>query len=135
MFQNTIFQGLTPSEIETFMLFTQERFVKSGEVLFREGDDAIAMYIVKEGDLKVYRERSTGEQILGHVLSGDMVGEMALFDNDAPKKRTATVQAAADSLLLVIVDYAIVDLSRKHPEIFAHISSVMGDRNRKNQNC
>lgn len=57
-----------------------------------------------------------------------MAGEMALFDPDAPKKRMASVQAVDDSLLLVIMDYAILELSKKHPEIYGKISQIMMKR-------
>lgn len=65
MFQGIhLFADLTESEKSTISLFAQERMVKAGEILFREGDDATAMYGVKSGMLHVYRERSSGDQIL-----------------------------------------------------------------------
>ncbi len=62
-----LFDQLTDSEKSTISLFAQDRRVKAGEILFHEGDDATAMYIVKAGTLKAYRDRSSGEQILGLV--------------------------------------------------------------------
>ena len=91
------------------------------------------MYIVKSGNLKAFKDRSIGEQILGYITVGEMVGEMALFDASAPKKRLASVRAVEDSLLLVIVDYAIVDLGRKHPAIHAKISEVIQARSAANE--
>ncbi|MFZ4461936.1 MAG: cyclic nucleotide-binding domain-containing protein [Patescibacteria group bacterium] len=76
----SLFDGLSEAEKSTVSLFAQERLIKAGEILFREGDDATAMYIVKSGTLRAYLERSTGEQMLGYNNVGDMVGEMALFD-------------------------------------------------------
>ena len=128
-----LFAGLDATEQNTVALFTQERFIKAGEVLFHEGDDASAMYIVKSGNLKAFKDRSIGEQILGYVSVGEMVGEMALFDAKAPKKRLASVRAIEDTLLLVIVDYAIVDLGRKHPAIHAKIFEVIRARSQANQ--
>ena len=128
-----LFTGLTPSEQQTVRLFTQERFIKAGEILFHEGDDASAMYIVKSGNLKAFKDRSIGEQILGYITVGEMVGEMALFDASAPKKRLASVRAVEDSFLLVIVDYAIVDLGRKHPAIHSKISEVIQARSAANE--
>lgn len=42
-----LFNSLTDSERETLALYCQERFIRSGEILFHEGDSAIALYIVK----------------------------------------------------------------------------------------
>lgn len=92
------------------------------------------MYVVKAGSLKSFKDRSTGEQVLGYVKEGEIVGEMAIFDKDAPKHRVATVQAIEPTLLLVIADYAILDLSRKHPEIYEKICSIICERKRKNEN-
>ncbi len=59
-----LFAGLTPAEKETISMFCQERLLESGEILFSEGEDAIAMYVVKSGSLKVYKERSSGSVVL-----------------------------------------------------------------------
>jgi CRP-like cAMP-binding protein len=128
-----LFAGLTDSEKSTVELFAQERMVKSGEILFSEGDEATAMYVVKTGNLKAFKDRSSGEQILGFVTVGEMVGEMALFDANAPKRRLASVKAVEDSRLLVIVDYAIVELSRKHPVVYEKIRAVIEERRRVNE--
>lgn len=66
-------------------------------------------------------------------MPGEIVGEMALFDANAPSKRLATVRALEDSLLVVIVDYAIVDLGKKHPEVHAKISNIILQRKEKNK--
>ena len=124
-----LFSWLTESEKSTIALFAQERKINSGTLLFSENDDATAMYIVKEGKLKIYKDRSSWEIPLGFIEPGEMVGEMALFDNTAPKKRFASVKAVEDTFVVVIVDYAIVELSRKHPIVYAKIQQVIQDRN------
>ena len=37
------------------------------------------MYIVLEGSLVAYRDRSTGKTILGEIGVGNIAGEMAIF--------------------------------------------------------
>lgn len=49
---------------------------------------------------------------------------MALFDPDAPKKRMASIVAVEDSLLFVVMDYAILELSKKHHEIYQKIIDI-----------
>lgn len=129
-----LFDGLSDSEKSTVSLFAQERRIKASEVLFVEGDEATAMYVVKSGRLKTYRERSSGEVVLGYVNPGEIVGEMALFDANAPKKRLASVKAVEDTMLVVIVDYAILELSKKHPEVYEKINRVIQIRNAENAN-
>ena len=61
--------------------------LKPGEVLFREGDDATAMYIVKHGTLRIL----SGSTILETVREGGLIGEMAIIEERMP--RSATVIA------------------------------------------
>ena len=61
--------------------------LKPGEVLFREGDDADAMYVVKHGTLRIL----SGSTILETVREGGIVGEMAIIEGHMP--RSATVIA------------------------------------------
>jgi len=55
--------------------------LKPGEFLFREGDEADALYIVSHGTLRVL----TGSAVLEVVHEGGLVGEMAIVDTDAPR--------------------------------------------------
>ena len=61
--------------------------LKPGEVLFREGDEAHAMYIIKQGTLRVL----SGSTILETVRDGGIIGEMAIIEEHMP--RSATVIA------------------------------------------
>jgi len=61
--------------------------LKPGEILFREGDDAQAMYVVKQGTLRIL----SGSTILETVRKGGLVGEMAIIEAHMP--RSATVIA------------------------------------------
>ena len=123
-----LFDSLSNTERETLSLFCQERLVVSGELLFSEWDDASALYVVKSGSLKAYRDRSDGEKVLWYIGPNELAGEMALFDPDAPKKRMASVKAVEKVLLLVIMDYAILELSKKHHEIYDKIVDIMMKR-------
>jgi CRP-like cAMP-binding protein len=61
--------------------------LKPGDILFREGDEALSMYIVKQGTLRVL----SGSTILETVRDGGIVGEMAIIEEHMP--RSATVIA------------------------------------------
>ena len=61
--------------------------LKPGEVLFREGDEAHAMYVVKHGTLRIL----SGSTILETVREGGLIGEMAIIEEHMP--RSATVIA------------------------------------------
>lgn len=69
----------------------QNRVFKEGEVLFRQGDAADCMYLVRRGALKVFIAKDDSEVTLATLDAGAIVGEMAFFDN---KPRSASVKAA-----------------------------------------
>ncbi|HEV2334135.1 MAG TPA: cyclic nucleotide-binding domain-containing protein [Stellaceae bacterium] len=70
--------------------------LKSGEILFREGDEARAMYVVKQGTLRIL----SGSTILETVREGGLVGEMAIIEAHMP--RSATVIAGTHCELVEI---------------------------------
>jgi CRP-like cAMP-binding protein len=70
--------------------------LKPGDILFREGDEALSMYIVKQGTLRVL----SGSTILETVRDGGIVGEMAIIEEHMP--RSATVIAGTHCELVEI---------------------------------
>ncbi|MEY4066549.1 MAG: hypothetical protein RIR26_2757 [Pseudomonadota bacterium] len=70
------------------------RILKDGEVLFRTGEKADSMYIVRTGSLKVYFLKGNEEVQLAQLGDGAVVGEMAFFDQ---KPRSAHVKALAQT--------------------------------------
>ena len=72
--------------------------LKPGEVLFREGDEAHAMYIVRHGTLRIL----SGSTILETVRDGCLLGEMAIIEEHMP--RSATV--IAGTVLFLCSDLA-----------------------------
>lgn len=126
-----LFRTLSDTERHTLSLFCQERVLEEGDVLFSEGDDAIAMYVVMSGRLQAFKDRSSGITVLGDIGPGQTVGEMAIFGHDA-KIRMASVRATVRTRLLVIVDVAIMEISRHHPELYAKLETIVNERRREN---
>lgn len=51
------------------------RIYKTGDHIFREGEDSTGLYIVKSGSVKLYLTTVDGEeQVLGFYMRGDVVG-------------------------------------------------------------
>lgn len=67
--------------------------------LFREGDPADAMYILKTGLLAVTKTKGQSEVMLAEINPGSMVGEMGLFDN---KPRSANVKAIKETEVIAL---------------------------------
>jgi CRP/FNR family transcriptional regulator, cyclic AMP receptor protein len=71
---------------------------EAGELVFREGDDATAMYVVLRGEMEVLKKSKRATEARVALLGpGDWFGEMSIVDI---QPRSATVRALAPSRLL-----------------------------------
>ncbi|MRS12263.1 MAG: cyclic nucleotide-binding domain-containing protein [Actinobacteria bacterium] len=66
---------------------------ESGAVIFRQGDGAADLYLIRTGSVRIVRTDSHGERVLAELGPGSFFGEMAIFD---PGPRSATATAATD---------------------------------------
>ena len=96
--------------------------LKAGEVLFREGDEGEAMYVVKHGTLRVL----SGSAILETVHQGGVVGEMAIIEEHMP--RSATVIAGTYSELVEIDAPRFLSLVASKPDFSITVLRVISRR-------
>ena len=95
-----LFEGLSHRDLEHIAKLVRGRSLKTGELLFREGDPGDKFYILQSGSIEILKEKAGGEpERLAVKKAGDAFGEMALL-TDAP--RSATVRAIEQSNLLVV---------------------------------
>jgi len=71
----------------------------AGDHVFREGDLGTSAYLVERGRVEIAVERGGRRVVVGRCGPGELVGEMAIID-DQP--RTATATAVEDCELLLI---------------------------------
>ncbi len=96
----SLFRGLDRSELAAFAAVTRERGYPRGSVIVFEDDPGDALFIVREGRVKVVLIGEDGrEVILGILGVGDHFGELSLIDG---QPRSAHVIAMEDSRLLVL---------------------------------
>jgi len=90
--------------------------IKTGEILFREGDPGDYVCFVVEGGLDVLKEGSeTGKQVvIATVAPKRSIGEMSVIDRTA---RSATVKARVGTSLLSLPKKSFDDLLDSHPRI------------------
>ena len=90
--------GLTPAETQKLVASVETLQLEEGQALFHEGDAGDAMYLVRDGSLKIVKE-SLGGQLLGRKPAGSLLGEMALL-NDEPRTAAAIAEARTTVLKL-----------------------------------
>jgi CRP-like cAMP-binding protein len=90
-----------------------------GETIFKEGDDANAMYVVLAGEMEVTKRSRAGVDARVAVLGpGDWFGEMSIVDI---QPRSATVRALAAARLLRITAAELDALYRHDVRAYAII--------------
>lgn len=70
-----------------------------GDILFREGDPSDTMYVIKSGRIAITKAKGAGEIILAEKKTGEMLGEMAFFDD---KPRSAGAKALLDTEVIAL---------------------------------
>lgn len=88
-----------------------ERRVAAGEEIVAQGGDAIAFFVLLEGEAQVYVD-GTERRTLG---AGAHFGEIALVLSDA--RRTATVRAKTDVRLGALATWNFRGFVAEHPEV------------------
>lgn len=100
-----------------------------GELLFKAGDEADTLYLVRSGRLGVFRhEEGLPPQFLGVVKPGEPVGEMAMI---AGLAHSANVVALRDSEILALPRDAFLDAVRTRPDVMIELSRLMLRRARE----
>ena len=108
---------------------TQVKKYAGGEVLFREGDEADGLYLIRRGSVTVSRTIGSREVVLSYLSAGNYVGEMALL-TESP--RTATVKAAVTTEAVVLDAAAFKRVIGRNPKWREDIEARFHDRLRAN---
>jgi ABC-type bacteriocin/lantibiotic exporter with double-glycine peptidase domain len=96
--------------------------VARGEVVVREGEPSNAMYIVREGRLRAFRQDGDGRHGVGYLRRGDLFGERGVLRSEP---RSRTIEAASDAELLRLPRAAFDRLSRDAPAFRARIEALV----------
>ena len=133
----SLFVDLTPAELEIVDSLLHERNYLEGEVIFDEGDEGQAIYIIAAGEVLISRQ-DQGAHVDGHdpaaahprrrqgdtgrvaqLGPGTFFGELALLDNSP---RSAQARAASPCKLIVFFRDDFVGLLDTHARIASKIS-------------
>jgi CRP/FNR family cyclic AMP-dependent transcriptional regulator len=114
---------------------TGPRNLKKGEILFREGDPSDCMYVIKSGSIAIMKTKGSGEISLAELRAGDMLGEMAFFDN---KPRSAGARALEESVVIELPFKALNTQFKTFPEwlkaIMRTVNNHLRNANQKIKN-
>jgi CRP-like cAMP-binding protein len=98
------------------------------QILLREGEHSHSMFWVQSGQLVVTKKRGADDVLLGHVYSGELVGEISFLDNEA---RSATVKAVSECEVIEIPQETLDKVFSTQPKWMEILVKTMAERLRK----
>lgn len=125
----TLFANLQPKHLKGIAQICTERNFKAGDVLIKQGEEGIGLFIIIKGRVKVEKTNPNGQTVeIATNGTGDILGEMAVLDG-AP--RTATVTATEDTQVLVLASWEFNSFLKTHPEVAIDILPIVVKRFRE----
>lgn len=100
----------------------------ANQILLNEGEHSNCMYWVQSGQLVVMKKRGMEDVILGHIYSGELVGEISFLDSES---RSATVKAVTECDLIQIPQETIDNIFKSQPKWLEILVKTLAERLRK----
>lgn len=114
MAQDTGFSILTGNNIVP-------QFFKAGSIIFREGDEAKELFVIKSGQVRI----QIGNRTVTELAADSIFGEMALIDSEP---RSATAVAATDVELVPVTEKQFLFLVSQTPFFALKVMRVLAGR-------
>jgi CRP-like cAMP-binding protein len=97
------------------------RFLKAGDVIFREGDEATELFVIKSGQVRI----QIGNRTVAEFGQDSIFGEMALIDSEP---RSATAIATNDVELVPVSEKQFLFLVGQTPYFALKVMRVLAQR-------
>jgi CRP/FNR family transcriptional regulator, cyclic AMP receptor protein len=114
MKQEASFSVLTGNNIDA-------QSFKAGGVIFREGDEARELFVIKSGQVRI----QIGNRTVTDLAADSIFGEMALIDNEP---RSATAVAVTDVELVAVSEKQFLFLVSQTPYFALKVMRVLAQR-------
>ncbi len=119
-----VFKDLEARELRTLANFAHAYVVDKGNYLFREGDRDSALFVITEGEVRIFKESGQGEnREIALVRKGTILGEMSVVDG---QPFSASAQAATPTKLVLITRNNVLKITETNPALGVKMLWQMG---------
>jgi CRP-like cAMP-binding protein len=108
---------------EMLVSYLQPVTLAQAQVLITQGASDRTVYFIESGSLTVHFEDAAGRVRLIIVGAGSAVGEASFFSH---LPRTATVQAANESVVWALTPHRFSELSNRQPSVALAVAMALG---------
>ncbi len=119
-----LFSTLSRKDLARLGKAVVERKYKKGETIVKEGEQAVAFFLLIKGKVEVLRGAKNPTKVAEHA-SGSYFGDMSLLDG---LPRSATVKALEDTECLVLSRWDFVAELRTNPHIAVSMLPILSKR-------
>jgi CRP-like cAMP-binding protein len=115
----SLFSTLSPRELKTVDGLLHERNYLQDEVIFDQGEEGQALYIIESGKVLICRQGRPEDGKVAELGPSRLFGELALLDNSP---RVAQARAAENCTLAVLFRADFLGLLETHAVIASKIA-------------
>jgi CRP-like cAMP-binding protein len=127
--QVSLFENLNPKYIKGIAGICTERTFKPGDLLMKQGENGIGLFIILSGRVRIEKSDASGTQVeLAENGAGEIMGEMAVFDGSP---RSASVIAIQETTCLVLASWEFNSFLKAHPEAALELLPIVVRRFRE----
>lgn len=101
------------------------REFSAGDILFKEGDAGEAVFVIREGVVRLWKDIDGEVTTLAELTAGDFVGEVGLVRSGP---HTANATAMAPTKCLVLTAHALEEMVTRDAEIAVRFIRGLADR-------
>ena len=120
-----LFHGISETDAQRVARLCAERKYPKDATIFSKGDPANALFIVKEGKVRILSLSDKGAETIVHILKeGEIFGELLLSE----EQRAFTAVAGTDALVTVLSKGNLVELLAVLPAIAKNFIRLLSRR-------
>jgi len=120
-----LFQGISEAEAQRVEHLCTERKYRMGDTIFSKGDPGNALYIVKDGKVRILALSEKGTETIVHILKeGAIFGELLLSE----EMRFFTAVAGTDAVVTVLPKGSMVELLTSIPTVSKNFIRLLSKR-------
>ena len=126
-----LFRDLSSDELDALLVAARAIALERGDVLFSEGDESDAMYLVESGRIAMsQRSVDNRESVIALMEPGDLFGDMPMFDGLG---RSTEARALEASKVTVIGYEPVQALYDQRPQLLWSVVSLLSHRLRSTE--
>ena len=121
-----LFAGFGSAELKRLARALYPRQYQAGEIVLKEGEEAVGFYIVSSGQVEVVKDLGgSKETVLATMGPGDFFGETALLDG---YPRTASIRALEDGHCLAMTRWDFLAGLKSSPDMAVQLLRTLARR-------